>query len=107
MAACALWQTRKGSFQGTDGARLFDWSLRDGDWSVSKDVFRLVMQNHIEQGAVHAQSAVVLDKAELSEFIEKETDARTRGADHFGQRFLTDFGNGGLRLLVFAEMRQE
>ena len=65
------------------------------------------MQDHIEQGTVHAQPAVVLNKAELPKLIEKETDARTRGADHFGQRFLTDLCNGGLGLFVFAEMGQE
>jgi hypothetical protein len=62
------------------------------------------MQNYIEQGTVHAQLAVVLNKAELPKLIEKETDARPRGADHFGQHFLTDLGNGGLRLFVFAEV---
>lgn len=72
-----------------------------------EDVFRLVMQDYIEQGPVHPQSAVILDKAEPPKLIEKETDARPRSADHFGQRFLTDLGNGGLRLFVFAEVRQE
>jgi hypothetical protein len=74
---------------------------------LPKDVFRLVMQDYIEQGPVHAQSAVVLNKPEPPKLIEKETDARTRGADHFGQRFLTDLRNGGLGLFVFAEVRQE
>ena len=65
------------------------------------------MQNYIEQGTVHAQLTVVLNKAELPELIEKETDTRPGGADHFGQRFLTDLGNGGLGLFVFAEVGQE
>jgi hypothetical protein len=47
---------------------------------------------------------VVLNKAELPKLIEKETNARPRGADHFGQRFLTHLGNGRLRWCVFAEV---
>ena len=56
---------------------------------------------------MHVQFTVVFNKAELSEFIEKETDARPRRADHFGQCFLTDLRNGGLGLLVFTEVSQE
>ena len=67
----------------------------------------LVMQDHIEEGAVYVQFTVVLNKAELPKLIEKETDARARGADHFGQRFLTDLCNGRFRLFVFAEVGQE
>ena len=51
------------------------------------------MKDDVEKGAVDVQVTVVLNKAQLPKLIEKETDARPRGADHFGQRFLTDLRN--------------
>lgn len=65
------------------------------------------MQDYIKQGTVHAQPSVVFNEAEPPKLIEKETDARPRGADHFSQRFLTNLGNGGLGLFLFAEVGQE
>ena len=66
----------------------------------------LVVQDDTEEGAVHLQSAVVLNEAQLPELIQKETDAGARGADHFRQHFLTDLRNDRLRLAFFPKVGQ-
>jgi hypothetical protein len=66
----------------------------------------LIVEDHIEEGAVDVYTAIVLNEAKLAEPIQKETDARARGADDFGQRFLTDLRNDGLRFSFFAEVGQ-
>jgi hypothetical protein len=51
----------------------------------------MVMENNVQQGATNAQviSNVIINKSELSEAVHEETDARTSGADHLSQSFLT------------------
>ena len=39
------------------------------------------MEEDIEERTVHMQPAIVLNEARFAEFIHKETDAGTRGAD--------------------------
>jgi hypothetical protein len=56
----------------------------------------LVMQDDVEKRAVDVQFTVVLNKAESPELIQKETQARTRRPDHFGERFLTNLRDDGL-----------
>ena len=51
--------------------------------------------------------AVVIDETQLAELIREETDAGARGADHLGERFLTDLRNHRLRLAFLAEVRQQ
>lgn len=53
----------------------------------------LVEQDDIEEGTANAQSAVVIDEAQLPELIQKETDSWSRGADHIGQSLLADLRN--------------
>ena len=65
-----------------------------------------VVEDDIEEGTVHVQPAVVVYEAQFAELIHEETDAGARGADHLGQRFLTDLGNDRLRLAFFPEMGQ-
>ena len=67
----------------------------------------LIEQDGIEAGFVHTQAVGVLNEAELLEPIHEETHPRPRGTDHFGQRFLTDFGNDRYRLTGFLERSQE
>jgi hypothetical protein len=53
------------------------------------------------------QAAVVVDEAQLSEFIQKETHPGPGSADHLGKRFLTDFRNYRLWLPFFAKVGQQ
>src|SRR5882762_7236997 len=59
---------------------------------------KLVVQNDVEEGTVNMQAVVVVNEAELPEFIHKETDSRPRCADHFGERFLADLRHDRLGL---------
>jgi len=51
---------------------------------------RLIVQNHVQQGTVDFNVAVVIDKAQLPKLVHEKTDARSRRADHLGERLLTD-----------------
>ena len=45
--------------------------------------FRLVVQNHVQQGTVDFNlAAVVIDKAQFPKFVHEKTHARSRRADH-------------------------
>jgi hypothetical protein len=50
----------------------------------------LVVKDHIEQRAVHFQSAVVMDESQLSKLVHEKADPATRCPNHFRQRFLTN-----------------
>ena len=73
----------------------------------------LVMEHDIQKGAMHmetaipAQSTFVINEPQLAELIHKETDARAGGADHLGQRFLTDLRNDRLRLTFLPKVGQQ
>ena len=62
-----------------------------------------VGQDDSAEGAVHFQFAVasVVDTAQFAELFHEETDAGARGADHLGERFLTDLRHDR-RLTAFA-----
>ena len=68
---------------------------------------KLIVEGDIEEGAVHGQATVVLNKAQLAELVHEETHARPRSADHLGQRFLADRRQGRLRLALFPNVGQE
>ena len=51
--------------------------------------------------------AVVVDEAQLPEFVHEETNARARRADDFGQRLLADRHGDRLRATVLAKIRQQ
>jgi len=61
------------------------------------------VEDDIEEGTVDVQPAVVVDEPQSVEHILEETDAGPRGADHLGQRFLTDLRNDRLRLAFFPK----
>ena len=65
------------------------------------------MEDNVEEGTVHVDLAVVVNEAQFSELIHEETDARTRRADNFSKRFLTDLRNHRLWLAFLAEVRQQ
>ena len=73
----------------------------------------LVVEHDIEEGAMHVETAIaaqptfVINKSQLAKLIHKETDARAGRADHFGQRFLTDFRNDRLRLALLPKVGQQ
>jgi hypothetical protein len=52
---------------------------------------RLVAQNHVQQGTVDFDSAVVINKPQLSKFVHEKTDTRSRRADHLREGLLADF----------------
>jgi hypothetical protein len=52
------------------------------------------MQNDIQEGAVHAQSAIVVQETQFPEFIHKEIDPRPCRADHVSEHGLIDIGDG-------------
>jgi hypothetical protein len=59
------------------------------------------------QDAIPARPAFIINDPQLAERIYKETDARAGGADHFGQRFLTDLRNDRLRLALLPKVGQQ
>jgi hypothetical protein len=56
---------------------------------------------------MNLQAAVIVDEAQLSKLVHEKTHPGPRRPDHFGQSFLTDSGNDGLMLRVFAEAGQQ
>ena len=66
-----------------------------------------IVQNHVEQGAVDLDRAVVLDEPKLAEAVHEEADAGSRGADHVREGFLADFRDHDFRLAFFSELREQ
>lgn len=66
-----------------------------------------VVKDDVQQRRVNLHLAVVLDEAEFAEFVEEKTDSGTRGPDHFGERFLTDFRNHFLGTRIFSEVGKQ
>ena len=67
----------------------------------------LIVQNHVQRGAVHVQAAIVFNEAQPPKLIHEKPDARPSGADHLCERLLVDLGDDGLRFSFFAEIRQQ
>ena len=53
------------------------------------------------------QAAIVVDEAQPAELIQKETHPGPGGADHLGERFLTDSRNHRLRLPFLVKVGQQ
>jgi hypothetical protein len=51
----------------------------------------LIVQNHVQQGTVNLDMAVVINKAQFTKFVHEKTHARSRRADHLRQCPLADF----------------
>src|SRR5215212_3456298 len=58
---------------------------------------RLFAQHRVQQRTVDLDLAVVVDVSLLPELVHEEADARSGGADHLGQRFLTEVDRDRLR----------
>src|SRR6476660_971579 len=59
----------------------------------------LVVQDNTQEGIVDVKSAVVLDEAQLPEFVHEKIDPWACCADHLRQHFLRHFGKYLLRLV--------
>jgi hypothetical protein len=66
-----------------------------------------VVQDHVEQGAVHVQAAIVFNEPKSPKLVHEKANARPSRADHLGERLLVDLGDDGLRFSFFAEIRQQ
>ena len=67
----------------------------------------LVVQDNTQEGIVDAKSAVVLDEAQLPEFVHEKIDPRACCADHLRQHLLRYFGKYLLRLVRRAITREQ
>src|SRR5579862_1774237 len=67
----------------------------------------LFVQDQVQQRAVYLDLAVVIDKPQFAELVHEKTHARSRGADHVRQCFLTDFRQDRLGAACLAKIRQE
>src|SRR5512142_233845 len=68
----------------------------------------LVMKHDADQRAVNVHTAaVVVNEAHFPEPIHEKADARTRGTDHFRERFLAYFGDDRYRFGFLAEVREQ
>src|SRR5882757_4112769 len=67
---------------------------------------RLVPQDDTQQRAVNLQMAVVLDEAQLPEFVHELADTGTCRADDLSQCLLADRGGDRLRPAVLTEIRK-
>src|SRR5579862_9250558 len=68
---------------------------------------RLIVENHVQQGAVDFDAAVVVNKAQFPKFVHEKTYARSRRADHLRQCLLADFRDDRLRPAFLAKIRQQ
>jgi hypothetical protein len=56
---------------------------------------------------VDVQAAIVVDEAQFAELIQKKTHSGARGADHLGERLLTDPRNHRLYLPLFTKVGEQ
>ena len=65
------------------------------------------MKNHVQQGSVDFNVAVVVNKTQFPKFVHEETHARACRADHLRQHLLADFRNDRLWPTFLAKIRQQ
>ena len=78
------------------------WKFGAASRGVIIDNKSTFMQDDDEEGTMPAPFMVVVHEARFSIFLQKETDARSRGADHVGWRVLIDLWSDQLRHAVFS-----
>lgn len=66
----------------------------------------LVVQNHIDQRAVHMEPSVVVYEPQFSELVHEETDPGPGRADFLGEYFLADLGKNGYRFPCLTVLGQ-
>jgi hypothetical protein len=67
----------------------------------------IVVKDHVQQGIVDFELAVITDEPELAKLIREEAHARSRHADHFRERLLTEFRYDRLWLPLLAKVRHQ
>ncbi len=67
----------------------------------------LVAEQDTEEGAVHLQTVVVIDKTQFPESVHEKIDSGTGRTNHFGQGFLTDFGDHSFLRTLLAKMSKQ
>src|SRR3984893_19479732 len=95
-----------GTRTGHNESRIEAAGISRHSFASSPDL-RLIAQDHVQEGPVDFNSAVIVDKAQLPKSVHKKTDARSRRADHLRQGLLADFCNYRLRRSFLAEIRQQ
>jgi hypothetical protein len=80
-----------------------------GGWERAQEATAaLVVEDHGKQRVVDVDfAAVVVDEAELAEFVHEEIYAGARGTYHFSQGFLRNFGQRFLRIAGGTITRQQ
>src|SRR6202023_3532736 len=75
-------------------------------WQLSFNL-RLIVENHVQQGTVDLDAAVVVNKTQFQKFVHEKTHARSRRADHLRQCLLADFRDDWLRPTFLAKICQK
>jgi hypothetical protein len=75
--------------------------------NASAPNLRLIVENHVQQGTVDFDAAVVVNKTQFTKFVHEKTHARSRRADHFRQCLLADFRYDWLRPTFLAKIRHK
>src|SRR5258708_24061088 len=68
---------------------------------------RLLVQNHVQQGTVEFNLAVVINKTQFPKLVHEKTHARSRRADHLRQCLLADFRYDWLWPTFLTKTRQK
>jgi hypothetical protein len=68
---------------------------------------RLIVEDHVQQGTVDFNVAVVINKTQFPEFVHEKAHARSRRADHLRQGLLADFRYDWLWPTFLAKIRQK
>jgi len=69
---------------------------------VPRESDLLLVQDNTEERSIDLKTAVVLNEAELSEFVHEKIEPRACWADHLCQRFLRYFGEQSVGLVFLA-----
>src|SRR5260370_29578194 len=67
----------------------------------------LLAQNHVQQGTVDFNLAVVINKTQFPKSVHEKAHARSRRADHLRQCLWADFRYDWLRPTFLAKIRQK
>jgi hypothetical protein len=93
----------------SNGLRFRAWwqSPLSSSSNASAPDLRLIVENHVQQGTVDFDAAVVVNKTQFPKFVHEKAHARSCRADHLRQGLLADLRNDWLRLTFLAKIRQK